>query len=69
VQEVLRELGKMYDVHFQIEDKEILQCHFTGQFDNLALKEALDILSFSLHMSVDFVNNKIIQLSGQGKCQ
>lgn len=69
VQEVLRELGQLYDVQFEIEDTDILKCPFTGKFDNLTLKEALHILSFSLHLSVDFIDNKHIQLSGKGACQ
>lgn len=69
VKKVLRELEKIYDVKFEVEAQKILKCPFTGKFDNLPLKEALDVLAFSLHMSVDFVDNKLVQLSGKGKCQ
>ncbi|MCG8309057.1 MAG: FecR domain-containing protein [Cytophagales bacterium] len=64
VREVLKELEKMYDVKFDVEHTELLSCPFTGKFDQLDLKETLEILAFSLHISVEYMDNKRILLLG-----
>lgn len=65
---VLKELEKLYEVEFAVEDRRILDCRFTGKFEKLSLGQTMEILAFSLRLSVDYIDNRLIQLSGAGGC-
>jgi ferric-dicitrate binding protein FerR (iron transport regulator) len=63
VKEVLNELEKMFDVKFEVEDPQILKRRFTGEFENLRLEQILELITSSLHLSVDYLDNRHILLS------
>lgn len=67
VREVLSELERMYDVKFEVEEPAVLNRHFTGKFENLSLEETLELLTFSLGMSAEYLDIRRIRLSGRDR--
>ena len=61
-----KELAKFYEVTFDISDA-VKNCKITAKFDNVQLKEALNVLEGILGVSIQ-QNNSIVQIKGKG-CQ
>ncbi len=60
--QVLRDLSRMYDVDFVIKSKKLLNYRYTGEFDNLSLEDALTFLSLSSSISYKYIDSKIVTI-------
>jgi ferric-dicitrate binding protein FerR (iron transport regulator) len=49
--EVLTDLARYYNVHFEMSSKNKLNCHFSGNFNNPQLEDMLNALSFSMNIT------------------
>lgn len=66
LQEVLPALERHYGVAFEVANTEILSCSFTGTFEEVALDDLMEIVSYSLQISVEKLENHKFRLSGKG---
>ena len=62
---VLTRIEAYYKIEIEVSDQDLLDCTFTGQFENANLDEVIRVIQLSLDLKVDKEQNKII-LSGQG---
>lgn len=65
MQDIIQVLERRFDLEVKIENSNILNCHFTGQFEALKLDELVEILRFSLDLTIEQENNQLI-FSGSG---
>jgi transmembrane sensor len=66
LKEVIEQLEKYFHVTIEIENRELLNCRFTGEFINPKLPEVLDVLSKSLQLSISNKQNGRILIKGKG---
>lgn len=66
LREVLPALERHYGVSITAAVPEILHCRFTGTFEDVPLDELLEIISYSLSLSVEKLENRKLSLSGKG---
>lgn len=65
--QVLERLEKWYGVSFQLENKQIGDCHITATFNNQNLTEVMESIVYTKKgMKYQFVNDKTVLL--QGRC-
>lgn len=64
--EVLGYLQKAYSVTIKLKDVNLGDCRITTRFDNKPLKDVLDIISFTLNLKYEYINNNFIQIFGKG---
>ncbi|HEV8512285.1 MAG TPA: FecR domain-containing protein [Cyclobacteriaceae bacterium] len=64
--EVLIDLARYYNVHFEMKSKAKLNCHFSGNFNNPQLEDMLNALSFS--MNVKFQLNQDVYYIDDHNC-
>lgn len=48
LEDILTLLEELYNIAFQVGEKRILNCRFTGEFDNAKLEDVLKTLAFSM---------------------
>lgn len=65
LKKVINHLESYFDVKIEIRNKNLLNCKFTGQFQDPELSEVIQVLQTSMDLSVQ-QNDKLIILSGQG---
>ncbi len=65
LREVLPELERYYQVKIEAQNKTLLNCLFTGNFNNITLKEVLNIIEYSLDASYEKLGDKYI-IKGKG---
>lgn len=63
---VLKLVEDLYRVSFQVNEKKILGCRFTGKFDNTRLEDVLKTLAFSLDIEFTSQLGNYYQVSGSG---
>lgn len=63
--EVVTDVQDYYGVKLHIENKEIYNCRFTGEFDKTSLNEMLQVLSVSLNLSYNYKHDQY-NVSGSG---
>ncbi|NJN25305.1 MAG: DUF4974 domain-containing protein [Cyclobacteriaceae bacterium] len=62
---VIYALSVYYDIKFEVNTPEILNCRFTGSFDNARLNTVMEVLKYSLGIDYSYDHNEYI-LSGKG---
>ncbi|PKV51211.1 FecR family protein [Aquimarina sp. MAR_2010_214] len=60
LKQVVLDLNRKYNVEFVIKSDSLLQYKYTGEFDNLTLKEVLELLKISSPINYKYVNNKVM---------
>lgn len=64
LREVLPTLERHYGISIRVENPAILDCRFTGSFEAVPLEELLEILSYSLQLSVEWQGERRLRLTG-----
>ena len=65
LRDILPELERHYQVTIKPQNAELLNCRFTGTFDNFTLKEVLETIQFSLNASYEKSGTEYI-IKGKG---
>ena len=60
LKDVIKDLERKYQVQFVVSSESLLEYEYTGTFDNLKIKEVLDLLSISSPIKYSIKNEKII---------
>ncbi len=60
LKQVVLDLNRKYNVEFTIKSDSLLQYKYTGEFDNLTLKEVLELIKMSSPINYKYVNNKVM---------
>lgn len=68
LREVLPALERHYGAVIDVENPQLLNCRFTGSFQDPALEELMEIFSYSLGVSVEKQENGKLLIRG-GSCQ
>ncbi len=63
--EVIESLERYFGIIIEVDDERILNCHFTGNYQNPELKQILDVLKFGLALDIDNQPNSYL-FSGEG---
>lgn len=64
LRDVLPTLERHYGISIRVENPALLGCRFTGTFEAVALEELLEILSYSLQLSVEWQGERRLRLTG-----
>lgn len=64
MREVIRDMERYFHIKFETETAALLQCRFTGSFNDPQLKELLDIITYSVNIDYTINNGKYF-LTGQ----
>jgi ferric-dicitrate binding protein FerR (iron transport regulator) len=51
LENIIPELEKLYQIKIVLGNEKMLNCRFTGTFDNVKLEEALEIIKFTFNAS------------------
>ncbi|MEL7001997.1 MAG: FecR domain-containing protein [Bacteroidota bacterium] len=62
---VLESVSKHYEIQFAAENEKLALCPFTGSFKELTKEEVIRILSYSLEIDFEFVDDTYV-ITGQG---
>lgn len=65
VNDVAPSLERYFHVEIKIENKDILNCHFTGTFKDPKLKEVMDVICKTLQLTYE-MKNKTVTVKGEG---
>lgn len=65
LKDIIPELERFYKIKFEVSNPKMLNCRFTGTFDNINLEQALKIIKFTLDASYKKSGNKYI-IEGKG---
>lgn len=65
LREVLQALERHYGIAIKVENPAILDCRFTGTFEDVQLEELLEIMSYSLRLSVEWQGERRLRVSGK----
>lgn len=65
VSEVIDQLSQIYDVKYEVENKNILACKFTGNFNNTELKEIHKIIAKTLGLQIVKTEDKKYKITGK----
>ncbi|MEM9685913.1 MAG: DUF4974 domain-containing protein, partial [Bacteroidota bacterium] len=60
LKQVISDLNRKYNVEFVIQSEALLHYKYTGTFDNLSLKEVLELLKISSPIHYKHANNKVV---------
>ncbi len=60
LKDVILDIERKYDVNIKVGSNNLLQYEFTGTFDNLTLKEALQLLETSSDIKYELKNNEVM---------
>jgi len=63
--EVLESLERHFNVEIKTTNKDLLKCHFTGDYRNPKLEQILEVLEFGINLNVKKENNKYL-VGGKG---
>jgi ferric-dicitrate binding protein FerR (iron transport regulator) len=66
LEEVLPLLEELYNISFQVDERRILNCRFTGKFDNAKLEDVLKTLSYSMDIKFTSQIGNYYRVSGRG---
>ncbi|EMR00647.1 FecR family protein [Cesiribacter andamanensis] len=66
LREVVPALERHYDIRLETTGSALLNCRFTGSFEGIALEELLEVICYSLDLSVERLENRTYLLSGAG---
>jgi transmembrane sensor len=66
LEDILPLLEELYNISFQVDEKRILNCRFTGKFDNAKLEDVLRTLSYSMDIKFTSQIGNYYQVSGRG---
>ncbi|WP_223551925.1 FecR family protein [Aestuariivivens sp. NBU2969] len=66
MREVIKDLERMYDIKFDITSSKILDYKYKGEFDNLEIKQILELFEISSPITYSIQNN-IIRLNIENK--
>ncbi|WP_017729726.1 FecR family protein [Nafulsella turpanensis] len=64
--QVLPVLESYYGIRFRVSSSALLNCRFTGSFQDIPLEELLEIISYSLDLRVEELGEKRYKISGKG---
>lgn len=62
---VFRDMERYYAIKIETENKELLGCRFTGSFDNLALEDAMKVISFAFTIKMEKVDSTLVTVRGK----
>ncbi|MEM1320350.1 MAG: FecR domain-containing protein [Bacteroidota bacterium] len=63
--EVIESLERYFGITIDVSDERILNCHFTGNYQNPELKQILDVLQFGMNLEIDQQTTQY-RLTGEG---
>src|SRR5690606_21533202 len=66
LREVLDALRRHYDVMFYVTNTQVLDCRFTGKFQDAQVEDIIEILSYSLNIKFQLQENDSYEVSGKG---
>ncbi|SKC85005.1 FecR family protein [Ohtaekwangia koreensis] len=66
LEDILPLLEELYNISFLMDEKRILNCRFTGKFDNAKLEDVLKTLSYSMDIKFTSQIGNYYQVSGRG---
>ncbi len=69
ISEIVPVFEKYFGLTLQIEDTQLLNCHFTGEFENPKPEEVLNILCRTLQVEWNKSSDKTITIKGKGCLQ
>lgn len=64
--EVFPALERHYGIRVSVTNQEILGCRFTGTFEDVSLEKLLEIMSYSLRLSVEKSERGVFSIGGDG---
>jgi len=65
LQDVFTDLERYFNIKIEVGNKDLLKCHFNGNFKNPRLQEILGALSYSMNLKYELVND-VCLIIGQG---
>jgi transmembrane sensor len=66
LEDILPLVEELYNISFQVNEKRILSCRFTGKFENAKLEDVLKTLSYSMEINFTSQIGNYYQVSGKG---
>lgn len=66
LREVLSALRKHYNVMFHVTNTQVLDCRFTGKFQDARIDDIIEILSYSLNIKFQLQKKDNYEVSGKG---
>jgi transmembrane sensor len=66
LQEVLTALERHHGVDFEVSTPKLLSCQFTGTFKDAKLEDILDVISYSLEVTVERLEDRSFKIRGEG---
>lgn len=69
IREIVPVFEKYFGLTLQVEDQQLLNCHFTGEFENPQSEEVLNILCRTLQVEWSKSSDKTITIKGKGCLQ
>jgi transmembrane sensor len=66
LEDILPLVEELYNISFQVNEKRILNCRFTGKFENAKLEDVLKTLSYSMDIKFTSEIGNYYQASGKG---
>lgn len=64
--EVLKDIGKHYNVNVKLKNSDIGKCHLTSRFDNKSLDEVFEVLEIVLNIEIKRSSQNEYLISGKG---
>ena len=64
--EVIRDLERYFNIQVKVSNQKILDCHFSGTFNNPQLTNLIEVLSFSMELDIEQLSQSEISISGKG---
>lgn len=65
LKEIFKELGKYFKLQFEVSNPAILDCRFTGEFDEPKLEDVLNVLSTATNITYSKSSTKV-EIEGDG---
>ena len=65
VSEMIEQLSQIYDVKYEVDNKKLLSCKFTGNFKNTELKDIHQIISKTLNLQIVKTGDKNYKITGK----
>ncbi len=66
VSQIVEDLEKLYRTKILTEDAAILNCRFSGKFNNNSLNEIIEIIAFALDLEIENIGQNQFSLKGSG---
>ena len=68
MEEVAHVLGRYFDKQVEVDNKDLLNCHFKARFQQPSVSEVLDLLNFTMNIKSE-IKSDTIKLYGKGCAQ